>query len=186
MTTIQDNFLPPEYFSLLQEHCESTAFQHIKLGEKEFSYMQTPPEFLEFLQIPGHEIVLTFIRRAYPGFDSELRIHADNIIDGHKTSLASVLYINNPEGVTRNGTAFWEHHYYGSRLPDNVTPEEFDRLLTEDSNDISKWEQTDFILAKPNRLLTYDSQCFHSKYPQEIAKGERRVLVAFYKKSVNP
>ncbi|HYE68021.1 MAG TPA: DUF6445 family protein, partial [Anaerovoracaceae bacterium] len=150
---------------------------------KEFSVLETPLEFLPYFQLPGHEIVLTFIRNAYKGFDDKWRIHADNFIDGHKTSFASVLYINNEEGVTPNGTAFWKHHAHGHRLPDDISKAEFDRLLLEDSNELSKWQQTGFIGSVPNRLLVYDSQMFHSKTPNEITEGTRIVLVTFYKKS---
>lgn len=135
------------------------------------------------LQVEGHEMILSFIRKAYKGFDNEIRIHADNIISGSKTSLAAVLYINDPDGVTPNGTSFWKHTDYGYQLPENISNEEFDRLITEDSNNLSKWSKTDFISAIPNRLLLYNSNYFHSKYPAEIEAGERIVAVAFYKKT---
>jgi len=100
-------------FTALQDICTNTEFEIVKVGEKEFSIMKTPEDILPYFQIPGHEIILSFIRDAYADFDTDYRIHADNVINGHKTSFASVLYINKPEGVTPNGTAFWEHEKYG-------------------------------------------------------------------------
>jgi hypothetical protein len=40
-------------------------------------------------------MILTFIRSAYEGFDEEINIHADGLINGQKKDKAAVLYINN-------------------------------------------------------------------------------------------
>lgn len=182
MIQVTNDFLPEQAFEWIQDYCYSSEFKIVKAGEKEFSVLETPPEILYYFNVPGHEIVLTFIRNAYPSFDNDYRIHADNIINGVKTSFASVLYINKPEGVTPNGTAFWKHKTHGHRLSENVTNEEFDRLINEDANDLEKWEQTAFVSNVPNRLVMYDSQLFHSKTPNEITTGTRIVLVIFYRK----
>lgn len=92
-----------------------------------------------------------------------------------------MLYINPKSNASENGTAFWEHHTHGVELPKDVTNEEFDRLITEDSNDLSKWTFRSVYYSEPNKLLTYSSNLFHSKYPAKITHGERIVLVAFYK-----
>lgn len=180
MISVQDNFLTQNYFNWLQEYCQQD-FKVITVGEKQFLMLLTPKEILHSVQIPNHEIILSFIRSAHSEFDTDWRIHADNIILGKKSKLASVLYINKPQDVTTNGTAFWEHKTYGLSLPKDISNQDFDKLLLEDSNDLSKWEQTDFIRNVPNRFLTYDSNYFHSKYPNKIEKGERIVLVTFYK-----
>jgi hypothetical protein len=180
MIYVVDNFFTPENFKFLQEYCKQD-FTIQKAGEKEFSVLPTPKEILPLLNIDGHKLILSFIRSAYKGFDNDLRIHCDGLIMGEKTVLATVIYLNDPEGVTPNGTSFFKHFRYGLSLPD-VTNEEFDRLITEDSNDESKWEQTDFISAVPNRLLAYSSNYFHAKYPKEITEGVRIVCVNFYSK----
>lgn len=179
---IIDNFLPENSFKQLQNYCNENDFKIVDAGGKLFSILETPVEMFGFLHEENHDLVLTFIREAYDGFDNTPRIHADNIIAGRKTALAKVLYINNPNSASENGTAFWKHHQYGVELPEDVTNEEFDRLLLEDSNNLELWKQTDFVEAKPNRLLTYNSNQFHSKWPANIAQGRRVVLVAFYAK----
>jgi hypothetical protein len=181
MIYVRDNFFTYKNFDFIKNHCTQNEFKIHKAGEKEFSVIPTPNEIIPLLQMEGYDLTLSFIRKAYKGFDNDLRIHADNIINGQKTSVASVIYINNIKGVTPNGTAFYKHLNYGFKLPENISNEEFDRLIKEDSNDISKWEKTDFISARPNRLLVYDSNYFHSKFPKEIEEGERIVLVSFYK-----
>lgn len=176
-----DNFLPEGLFQELSDYCKQKEFQLVNAGEKQFLVLPTPPIIIEYLQIPEHEIILTFIRKAHKEFDTEARIHADNIINNEKTHLASVLYIS--ESNTPNGTAFWQHHKHGKSLPADVTEQEFNRLLTEDSNDLSKWKSIGFVQNVPNRLLTYNANNFHSKFPSLIDSGERIVLVTFYKKS---
>lgn len=179
---ITDNFLPEGLFQELSDYCKQKEFQLVNVGEKEFLVLPTPPIITEYLQIPEHEIILTFIRKAHKEFDTDYRIHGDGLINNEKTHLASVLYIS--ESNTPNGTAFWQHHKHGKSLPADVTEQEFNRLLTEDSNDLSKWKSIGFVQNVPNRLLTYNANHFHSKFPSLIDSGERIVLVTFYKKSV--
>lgn len=181
MIVIQDDFLEKQTFQNLQQYCFSNKFKITKVGEKEFSVLDTPEYMIPFLQIDGHRLLFTFIRSAYKGFDTDLRIHADNIINGEKTALATVLYINGDE-VSTNGTAFYKHLHYGRELPIDITNKEFDLLITQDSNDSAKWVKKDIVIGEPNRLLLYNSNYFHSKFPSEIDRGVRMVLVAFYVK----
>lgn len=179
---VNDNFLPEDLFQELQDYCNQKEFQEIKVGDKSFLYLPTPEVFIPLLQIPEHQIILSFIRKAHSEFDTDYRIHSDRIINQEQTELACVVYINENEGVTTNGTAFWKHHFYGSELPKESTNEEFNRLLLEDSNDLSKWKLIRFVQSQPNRCLTYKANQFHSKYPNKITEGERIVMVTFYKK----
>jgi hypothetical protein len=102
---------------------------------------------------------------------------------GKKTNKASVLYINNTHGVTKNGTKFYSHKIHGPFLPDGTDEAEFNRLLTEDANDSRKWKETHFVKSRPNRMLQYNSKYFHGKWPAKIKEGQRIVLVVFYCKS---
>ena len=54
-------------------------------------------------------------------------------------------------------------------------------MLTEDSNDKSKWKLKSIVGYKPNRLLSYPCNYFHSKYPNVSWKEGRNVFVMFYK-----
>jgi len=181
MIIARDNYLEANTFDALIDYCKSD-FQIVKMGEKEFSVLETPKDLLPLLEVEGHNLILSFIRSAHENFDTDLRIHADHIIEGKKAVLASVLYIE----VKDSGTAFYSHKQYGSILPVTVSNEEFDRLIIEDSNDESKWIMTDFISGVPNRLLMYDANMFHSKYPKVIKNGVRKVLVNFYERAEMP
>lgn len=179
MIIVTDDFFGKETFKAIQEYC-TADFQILDIGEKKFSVLQTPDALLPLLQINGYDLTLTFIRNAYKDFDNDLRIHCDYYINNSKTDLASVLYINNPDGVIQNGTAFYNHETYGDKAPDDLSKEQFDKLIKEDSNDIQKWEMTDYIASKPNRRLLYDANYFHAKFPSVIEEGVRIVLVCFY------
>jgi len=182
MIKVTDDFLDKNIFSELQDYTEKTEFNVVTAGDKQFSTLEVPKHIYPLIEMDGYDITLAFIRRAYNGFDEEMRVHCDGIIMNKKTDYASVLYINKAEGVTSNGTAFYEHKVHGPKL-DKEDEAEFNRLILEDSNDSSKWKLTDFISSKPNRLLTYKASLFHSKFPNKISEGVRVVLVVFYSKS---
>lgn len=179
MIYVTDNFLPEQDFKKLQDYCYSNEFKIRDTGEKEFLVLPTPKELLQKLKLNNAEISLSFIRKAHKDFDTDLRIHCDSIINGNKTVMASVLYINKPEGVTQNGTRFYNHKIYGPKLEAD-DPKIFDDLISNHSEIKENWEPTDKVYSKPNRLLVYDALKFHSKWPQVIEEGERIVLVTFY------
>ncbi len=185
MIEVKDDFLPNMLFGYLQNYCKHSDFQIVDAGDKQFSVLPVPDEVLPFLQKEGHEIILTFIRRAWKDFDTDMRAHCDGIIMNKQTSLASVLYINDNEGVTPNGTRFYSHVIHGESFPENGPEEEFNRLILEDSNNLDKWTKVSEVSSKPNRLLTYESNLFHSKFPNAIEEGTRIVLVVFYESKQN-
>tara|TARA_R110000737_G_C14624761_1_gene494663 strand:+ start:61120 stop:61680 length:561 start_codon:yes stop_codon:yes gene_type:complete len=183
MIIIEDNFLDEKDFAVLQDYCKQ-EFQIVKAGAgdqwKEFLVIDTPEVIREQLELDDHRIILTFIRKAHKDFDTDPRIHSDGIINNQYVDVASVLYINESEGVyPRNGTMFYEHRIHGEALPKDVTGEVYNEVLR-DSNHIGRFRETDRVYAKPNRLLSYPAQKFHAKFPPKIEKGERIVLVTFY------
>jgi hypothetical protein len=180
---IIDNFLPEETFKSLQEYCKENEFKIVEVGGKLFSTIEVPQDIYPFLELEGHEIILAFIRSANGAFDTKERIHCDGIIMGKQTNKAAVLYINNKNGVTKNGTKFYAHKVHGNFLPDDASEDEFNRLIQEDAEDTRKWTETHFVKSKPNRMLRYNARYFHGKYPARIKDGKRIVLVVFYAKS---
>ncbi|WZE63632.1 minor coat protein [Maribacter phage Panino] len=182
MIIIEDDYLLDEDFKRLQEYCRQDFYVKRAGTEdewKEFLVLDTPKWLRSELEMDGYEIILSFIRKAHSEFDTEPRIHSDGIIMDRHVDMASVLYINDSEGVTPNGTSFYDHAFFGGHLPKNVSGEVYNDVLR-DSNVIEFWEQKDKIYAEPNRLLTYPAQKFHAKFPSKIEKGERIVCVTFY------
>lgn len=182
---IQDNFLPDDVFLRLQNYCSENEFQEIVAGDKAFSVLEVPDYISPYLEREGYSIILSFIRRAWKEFDFSPRIHADGIIQGKKADLASVLYVNAKDGVSPNGTSFFQHIELGDRLPKDASEELFNHLILNESNDLSKWELRETVNAEPNRLLVYDSRLFHAKTPAVIDRGTRVVLVSFYQANTN-
>ena len=179
MKTIIYNFLPDDMFARLREYILKSEFQIFDAGDKEFSYLPFPTEVYNHISDNIATPVLSFIRRAYSGFDNEPRIHCDGIINGEEVSLASVLYLNVEGEVEGNGTAFYSHKQHGKKFDGDE--EEFNRMLLEDANDLSKWNMYEVQTSEPNKLVAYDTKLFHSKFPYEIKNGVRYVLVSFFK-----
>ena len=179
---ITNNFLPDDVFKALQDYCNTNEFEIKQVGNKQFSVLPVPDFLLGFFQIPDHDLILAFLRSAKSDFDIRPSIHHDGVMAGMKIALASVLYINSKDDVTKNGTAFWKHHIYGKNAPDEISNEEFDRLLIEDANDLTKWKRIKTVWAEPNRRVLFSGKTFHSKFPSIIEVGNRKVLVCFYSK----
>lgn len=99
-----------------------------------------------------------------------------------KPDRAIVFYISENKTKELNGTAFWKHKKYGDSFKDSFSLEEFNRLISQESNDLDKWELNSVVGHKKNRLLSYPCDYFHSKYPKEFEES-RIVFVMFYKVS---
>tara|TARA_R100000278_G_scaffold40296_1_gene35521 strand:- start:156 stop:707 length:552 start_codon:yes stop_codon:yes gene_type:complete len=183
MIYVKDNFLKPQLFKALVDYADD--FTEVKTPGKSFWIKELPAEFenllvneLKAIERKPIHIIKAFIRKAEGNQDSEWRIHNDTIIEGQQPSRAVVLYIESNYNEL-NGTAFWEHENYGETYIES-NAEEFNRMLLEDANDKSKWKLKSVIGYKPNRLLSYPCNYFHSKYPNKF-KEPRKVLVIFYK-----
>ena len=184
MIYIEDNFLNTDLIDSFNE--DKTDFQEIQTPGKSFWVKKPSEEFDEFVchklsKIENCEIepVLSFFREAKQGQDTDWRIHNDSIIEGQQPDRAAVIYMsdNNYPGI--NGTAFWEHKEHGDTF-ENITAEEYDRLITNDSNNLDLWRLKSVIGHKKNRLVSYPCNYFHSKYPEEFIES-RKVFVMFYK-----
>ena len=184
MIYIEDNFLPSNLISILDK--DETEFQEIKTPGKSFWVKFPTDDFIELvcdkiskIENVVIEPILGFFREAKQGQDTDWRIHNDSIIEGQQPDRAVVLYISEEQEEGLNGTAFWEHWVHGEKF-ENVSIEEQNRLLMEDSNDLDKWILKSVIGHKQNRLISYPCNYFHSKYPNEFLES-RKVFVMFYK-----
>lgn len=184
MIYIKDNFLPKEALEVFVN--DKTDFEEYPTPGKVFWIKRVNKKFVDSVcnklsKIEGCKVenVLAFVREAKQNQDIDWRIHNDSIIAGVKPDRAVVLYLSEDNNEGLNGTAFWSHKDNGDTYKGD-TNKEFDRILTEDANDISKWELKTVIGHKQNRLLSYPCEYFHSKYPNEL-KNSRQVFVMFYK-----
>jgi hypothetical protein len=183
MIYIKDNFLPSKLYKELVDFCDK--FTEVKFPDKSFWIKKLPKEFeiymiSELEKLEGKKInnILSFAREAKKDQDNTWHIHNDTIIEGQQPDRAVVLFVKANEN-NLHGTAFWEHENYGHTYIES-NAEEFNRMLSEDANDKSKWKLNSVIGYKNNRLLSYPCNYFHSKYPNEYT-DQRIVVVMFYK-----
>ena len=152
----------------------------VKSTEELTSYFEKEIERIEGKSI---EMIMCGFRRSKHDEDNEWRIHSDLKVHQDQKSnpeRAGVLYMSEvPEDVKSklNGTAFWDHKEYGDNNEGSL---EIHNKALEVCDDLSKWTLKSIIGHKPNRFLSYDSNYFHSKYPN-VTKEDRIVCVMFYR-----
>jgi len=191
MITIKDNFLDFDNYQKVLNYCTDEAeFNSYKVGDKLFHCTLDNTAWLSHLILSHlgaekYRHVFSYFRIATSRLDTDWRIHCDSEIMGEQPTHACVLYITENKQKP-NGTAFWEHEDYGMYCPE-LAIEEFDRLIIEDSNKMDKWKMSNYIDGRANRLLTYPTNIFHSKYPN-VAWGNdqsdcRIIFCMFYKQT---
>ena len=183
-----DDFLPEYILKETIKDLSSKDYEEFKTPGKSF-YIQMPSaSFLNYvtgslgtIENKIVENILGFFRVSNDILDTNWRIHSDLKIEGQQPDRALVLYIS-PRIINElHGTALWEHKIYGKSLPDNTTDEEFDRLITKESENLDAWTLNSVIGYKQNRAISYPANYFHSKYPNKSWKSGREVFVMFYK-----
>lgn len=187
MIYILDDFLPNDLFHGIKAYLNKNEFQTVVKGEKEFHIQPSYEEFNEYVALrlsmmEGKRIknILSFFRVATDELDNTWRIHSDLNINGENPDRAIVLYLSPSELNELHGTALWEHEKYGRKLPKDTTNEEYDKMIRVDAEQIEKWKLNTVVGYTENRLVSYPSAYFHSKYPNKAWKGGRQVFVMFY------
>ena len=181
-----DNVVSKELFEDERGRLESQDYTEYAFEDKSF-FVQAPSQsFLDAVctavcqeeKLQGIEVLLAFHRQAIGYQDCSWRIHCDSKIQDQWPHRAVVVYMSEPHEF-ESGTMFWTHKEHGNMfLGDDEV--ELARLLKEDSNDTSKWEEGKLVKHVPNRLLSYPANMFHSKYPNRFPRS-REVFVMFYR-----
>ena len=187
MIYIIDNFLQDNILSKLNKYL--VDFKEVDTGEKKFWIMDSSQDFNSYIvdrlsKIEGKQIdnILSFFRVSNMEVDTDWRIHCDSIIAGKLPTRALVLYVSEEGSEDLNGTALWEHKEHGVSMPyEKLTTKEFDNLILNESNKLDTWKLNTVIGYKKNRLLSYPSNYFHSKYPNVSWEEGRKIFVMFYK-----
>ena len=188
MIYIKDNFLEPDLLEIIlkdkREYLEvETPGKSFWVKEPSKSLVDYMVDKISYVEHVEAENILCFFRQAKIDQDSDWRIHNDSIIEGQKPERALVLFLSQDTKDGLNGTALWSHKTHGDTYKGS-TEDDFNRLLINDSNDISKWDLKTVIGHKQNRLVSYPCEYFHSKYPN-VFEDSREVLVMFYKTKIS-
>jgi hypothetical protein len=185
---IKDDFLSEPTYKGLMTYLNSNEFKEVDTGDKSFWIQESNQAFndivtfeLEAIENKPIRPLLQFFRVSNDKVDTDWRIHADTIINNEKPDRALVLYLSKSEVNELHGTAFWEHNDMGEKMPSNISDDEFDLILKKDSNNLDKWKLKSVVGYKPNRLISYPANYFHSKYPNISWEKGRVVYVMFYK-----
>lgn len=141
-------------------------------------------------EIHGDEckIKMAFFRLSVAGQDTPTWIHQDDECDKY----AFVLCLTRPQ-FCEGGTAFWKHNRLGldsypMRCEANrlgmYRDADFVRQLNSDGQSSDAWTMTGLHQMKFNRVVTYRSNIFHSRWPR-MASGTnkddgRLILAGFY------
>ena len=187
MIHLHDNFIPPTLLKNTEKYLVN--FTAVETGEKQFWIMDPIPAFTNYVisrltELEGKSIksVFSFFRIATDVLDTDWRIHCDSLINGELPQRAAVLYLSDSTLSTLHGTAFWKHCEHGDSLSwEDVNNDVYNKLIRKDSEDLDKWQLTSVIGWKKNRLISYPSNYFHSKYPNKSWKEGRKIFVVFYK-----
>ena len=188
MIYLIDNFLNKDLFKETVDYLNSNDYVEYETPGKSFWLQESKPEFIKYVlqklsekERCDLECILGFFRISTDTIDSEWRIHSDGIINGQKPDRAVVLYLSPKVMKELHGTAFWSHKQYGKKQPDDISNEEFDKLLLNESGDLDKWDLDTVLGYEQNRLISYPANYFHSKYPNKAWEEGRQVFVMFYK-----
>jgi len=182
-----DNFIPRDILIKLNKYL--VDFKEVQMPGKKFWVMNAPNYFIDWIvpkisSLEGQHIqpILSFFRMSTNKLDIDWRIHCDSIIDEQVPKRALVLYISSSPIKTLHGTAFWSHKVHGDKLdPEELNTEKFNNILLNDSENLDMWNLNSIIGYKQNRLVSYPSNYFHSKYPNKSWEKGRKVFVMFYK-----
>jgi len=187
MIYILDDVIDKDFLKIIKEYLDN-PFQKKISGGKDFYVLESNEDFdyfiLDILQQKEErelENILSFFRVSTDKLDITWGIHSDLNIKGQKPDRAIVLYLSPRELEELNGTAFWEHNIYGKEMPKNMSDDEYDKILKLDSEDLNKWRLSTVVGYEENRLVSYPSNYFHSKYPNKSWEEGRKVFVMFYK-----
>ena len=158
MVTVQDSALTD--FRFIDKWIQDNAiFKTEHYGYDTFEIARVPDDISEIIISDIYndtvDVKYSFLRLSTNEIDADIRIHADTSMD---SEYASVLYFNNPPSEDDCGTAFWEHSVYGDECAVGVNG-------LEDCDNLDMWNLKNVINMKKNRLITYPTKLFHSRYP---------------------
>lgn len=170
ITQIQiDDFHPVAGpIALMARHLTYGVKEHEGHSYKGIGLGYSPELFYETLSLHlGRHVkpALEYFRLGTKEDSATTYIHADSGCAKN----AAVWYLSEPPKGVVAGTAFWKHRETGKELLAEADRSNAALLaaLDADGADESKWTMTGLCGQKFNRLVTYPTNIFHSRYPQD-------------------
>lgn len=162
-----DNFLPDVKAHI--EFAKKQNYQDVDAHGTPFPGF-APSNSPEIWKLIETEMVGKVIPKAEAFRVTNYNIYSPTFIheDSSMSEYAAILYLTEPE-TEEDGTAFY--NYIGDH------PIDF--------NDLSKWERTQLVQQKVNRLLIFPSALAHSRFPKERSANNRLIQVFFFDLKTN-
>lgn len=174
--TIVDDFLGADRCAELREEVIADGFMTVKIKEgkdlpeaiyENVNVTIKPSEINEkLMEVFGRpvEMLNQAFRRGQQGSQLHNLVHSDHCC----AQLAGVYYLNLPHQCL-GGTAFWRHRKFGwDMMP---TQEQLDEVgynidqMAADWQDPDAWSMVSLAGMKMDRLITYPTNAFHSRWP---------------------
>ena len=162
-----------DVFSVIADHLKAIDYYPVDLGNATMFAQELQPTICEMIEGAiskhwGKELVpiKTFARYNDEWLDTSFRVHSDGEIEGQQPTVAAVYYID----CGGSGTALMSHSTYGSRGKG---------IFIEDDG---LWQVDQFVEGKPNSMVVYEADAFHTRYPHQ-AKDTRLVIVSFMREA---
>lgn len=189
--TIVDNFLSQKDFIVIRNKVRDRGFKTVAIQEQpgtnaplveyenvniedKFSEFQVGLEQLFAMPVKMH---MQAFRLGFKGSQLHNKVHADHCC----AKMAAVYYMNNIEDCY-GGTAFWRHELHQWEFMPTV--DQLDEVgysiedLARDWQDENAWRMVTLAGMAPNRLITYPTAAFHSRWPFEgLGEGSNARLV---------
>lgn len=176
--TIVDDFLHPERWREMRESVLEKGFSTVMVeevrGNPKVPYENVnldyqPDDFAERMpQLYGKGVKMfqSAFRLGFEASQLHNLVHADHCC----ASLAAVYYMN-PLEQCKGGTAFWRHKMHGwEMMPTQEQLDEAGYTLEElgmDWHEPDAWTMVSLAGMRTNRLITYPTHAFHSRWPWE-------------------
>ena len=125
----------------------------------------TIKEAIQYIVAPYDGLVTDWHEDGYTGaFQYTTEEHQSWIHSDGGNQWAGVLYLT-PDAPPSSGTGFYKHKKTGLErfvhLTEKPTEKDLNHPYLTDYKDITKWELTDIVSNKFNRLVLYDASMFH-------------------------
>jgi hypothetical protein len=190
--TIVDDFLPTNEFLEIRDAVRAQGFATVEVQEQPgtcapkvpYENVNLSKEYehsfsrgLAHLYGRSIEMELQAFRSGHRGSQLHNKVHADHCC----AQLAAVFYMNDLQDCC-GGTAFWRHKRWGwEMMPTEAQMAKVGYTLPElsaDWHNEDAWQLVTIAGMKPNRIITYPTHAFHSRYPFEgFGEGEKSRLI---------
>lgn len=174
---ILDNYLPPELFAKLREHCDGLSYEGVTNPVDGVFYPGISLEIPDYVKPYFGHPKFMFMRLSLAGVPVPHQAHTDTVMG----QLSLMFYLNRQEHA-RGGTSLVRHLETGM-ITDPQTVEE-EQIWKRDTNIPRAWEIYEISKMQPNRAVVFPANLMHRAEPLggfgSTPQDGRLVLTAFY------